>query len=104
MSVSPTRQGSLFCRGVGCVRYAYVQLAQAIGITDYDTSAPTLTPLRHISTEGVLRENNMNGAAWVQIDHGKVWGLQKEPSLARGDVEAVMANATCSDELSIIGS
>ena len=69
---------------------SYVRIAQAIGISDYDRQASTLTPLRHISTGGVLRDNNMSGPAWVQIDHGKMWDLQKEPSLARDDTEVVM--------------
>ena len=57
---------------------SYVQLAQVIGIMDYNILAPALTPLRLISTGGVLWNSNMSGAAWVQIDHGNVWELQKE--------------------------
>jgi hypothetical protein len=85
------------CRSLGAAKCSteecdsYVKLAQALGITDYNTLAAALTPLRHISTGGVLRSNNMSGAAWVQIDHGKLWDLQKEPSLAKGDTEAIMA-------------
>ena len=71
---------------------SYVKLAQGIGINDFNCPAPTLTPLRHISTGGVLRDNNMSGPAWVQIDHGKIWDLQKEPSLARDENEAVMSS------------
>ena len=40
----------------------------------------------------------MSEAAWVQIDHGKVWDLQKEPVLALDGVEAVMATTACSVE------
>jgi len=86
------------CRMVGQANFtveewsSYVQLAEAIGIVDYATPSPTLTPLRHISTGGVLRNNVMNGSAWVQIDHGVIWDLQKEPVLTRNGTEEIMTN------------
>ena len=77
---------------------SYVQLAEAIGIVDYATLSPTLTPLRHISTGGVLRNNVLSGSAWVQIDHGTIWDLQKEPVLTRNGTEEIMTNKAFTEE------
>ena len=77
---------------------SYVQLAEAIGIVDYATPSPTLTPLRHISTGGVLRNNVLSGSAWVQIDHGTIWDLQKEPVLTRNGTEEIMTNKAFTEE------
>ena len=70
----------------------YTTLAGAIGITDYEKVAPTLTPHRHISAAGTLRDDIMQGPAWVQIDTGVEWKLKEEPSMIQGDTHEVMSS------------
>ena len=70
----------------------YAKLAEAIGIKDYEKVAPTLTPYRHISSGGTLRDDIMTGPAWVQIDTGVEWKLKEEPAMVQNDTQEVMTN------------
>jgi hypothetical protein len=83
-------KGKGFCSEDEWARYS--TLAGAIGIKDYETTAPTLTPYRHISSGGTLRDDIMNGPAWVQIDTGVEWKLKEEPAMVQNDTQEVMTN------------